>query len=152
AAQARVERVQRRERELAGPAREAQARIDAAFRNREQAAEDRRDRRERETFGLRLGWVLLSLAAAFFLVDRQRRAHSRYLVAGLAAVGFATVQALVMAGDYTTDYVEITELGPLVLSLTGIGLTLAALVALQRHLARRLPRRRVRRRECPFCG
>jgi hypothetical protein len=39
-----------------------------------------------------------------------------------------------------------------VLSLFGIALTLLAFVALQRYLARRLPLRRVRKRECPFCG
>jgi hypothetical protein len=39
-----------------------------------------------------------------------------------------------------------------VLSLVGIVLTLLAFVALQRYLAKRIPGRRVRRRECPFCG
>jgi hypothetical protein len=44
------------------------------------------------------------------------------------------------------------DVGPLVLSLAGIGLTVAAFVALQRYLATRIPQRRVRRGECPFCG
>jgi hypothetical protein len=57
-----------------------------------------------------------------------------------------------MATDYATDYIDIGEIGPLALSLTGIVLTLAAFVGLQRYMAKRLPARRVRRRECPFCG
>jgi hypothetical protein len=151
-AEARVVRVQRRVEELAGPARAARERIADERRREGETVAEREDRLERETFGLRLAWVLLCLAGAFFLFNRLRRAHSRYLVAGMAAIGFATVQAIVMASDYTTDYIEITEVGPLVLSLAGIVLTLGALVAMQRYLARRLPRRRVRRRECPYCG
>jgi hypothetical protein len=57
-----------------------------------------------------------------------------------------------MAGDYITDYVDPVALGPLVLALAGIVLTLLAFVALQRYLGRRVPIRRVRKRECPFCG
>jgi hypothetical protein len=57
-----------------------------------------------------------------------------------------------MAGDYVTDYVDPLDLGPLVLALAGIALTTAAFAALQRYLAKRVPLRRVRRRECPFCG
>jgi hypothetical protein len=151
-AEAKVDRVRRRTEELAGPARAARERIQEAQAREEETAEERLEARERETFGLRLGWVLLCLAGAFFLFNRQRRAHSRYLVTGMAAIGFAAVQAIVMASDYTTDYIEITEIGPLVLSLAGTALTLGALVALQRYLARRLPRRRVRRGECPYCG
>ncbi|MEX0673330.1 MAG: hypothetical protein WD067_01055 [Gaiellaceae bacterium] len=51
-----------------------------------------------------------------------------------------------------TDYVDPLELGPLLLSLVGVLATLAAFVALQRYLARRVPARRVRKAECPFCG
>jgi hypothetical protein len=57
-----------------------------------------------------------------------------------------------MGVDYATDYVDITSSGLLVLSLGGAAMTLVALVALQRWVARRVPQRRVRRRECPFCG
>ena len=151
-AEAKVGRAQRRADELAPAARAAQQRTRADLRRRTEAVRDRRESRERQTFGLRLAWVLLALGAAFWLFNRQRRAHSRYLVVGMAAIGFSAVQAFVMATDYTTDYIEVTDLGPLVLSLVGIALTLAALLALQRYLARRLPQRRVRRRECPFCG
>jgi hypothetical protein len=65
---------------------------------------------------------------------------------------FAAIFALVMAGDYLTDYIDVEELGPFVLSLAGIALTLAVFWWLQRYLARRIPQRRVRKGECPFCG
>jgi hypothetical protein len=39
-----------------------------------------------------------------------------------------------------------------VLALVGVVLTLSAFAALQRYLARRVPVRRVRRNQCPFCG
>jgi hypothetical protein len=57
-----------------------------------------------------------------------------------------------MAGDYVTDYVDPLDFGPLVLAVAGIALTLGAFAILQRYLARRVPLRRVRRHECPFCG
>ena len=57
-----------------------------------------------------------------------------------------------MAVDYLTDYFELLELGPLVISLFGIAVTLLAFVGLQRYLAQRIPQRRVRKNECPFCG
>jgi hypothetical protein len=151
-AEAAVAGARQRERSLAPAVDAASARLRAAEERSFQRGESRRTSRARETFALRLAWVLACLAAAFWLFNRQRRAHSRYLPAGMAAVGAATVQALVMAGDYTTDYIDVTELGPLVLSVVGIALTLAAFAGLQRFLARRVPQRRVRRRECPFCG
>jgi hypothetical protein len=106
----------------------------------------------RNTFLLRLGYVLAALAAAFFLLRQLRRRRSRYLLVGFAAVGAATVQALVMAGDYTTDYIDVGSSGPFLLSAAGIVLTLGSFVGLQRYLARRMPARRVRKHECPFCG
>ena len=60
--------------------------------------------------------------------------------------------SLVLAGDYVTDYIDVQQLGPLVLSAAGIALTLFAFWWLQRYLAQRLPLRRVRKGECPFCG
>jgi hypothetical protein len=57
-----------------------------------------------------------------------------------------------MAGDYLTDYFDPLDLGPLILALAGGSLTIAAFFALQRYLARRLPTRRVRKTQCPFCG
>lgn len=104
------------------------------------------------TFVARLALVLVALAFGFWLLVRLRRSTSRYLVVGFAFVAFAAILALVMAGDYTTDYIDVRKLGPLVLSVAGIAFTLAVFWWLQRYLARRIPARRVRRAECPFCG
>ena len=103
-------------------------------------------------FLVRLAFVLATLAGAYLLLGALRKRQSRYFPLGLAAVGFAAILALFMAGDYVTDYFDPLELGPLILALVGIVLTIAAFAALQRYLARRVPIRRVRKRECPFCG
>jgi hypothetical protein len=104
------------------------------------------------SFLARLAFVIAVLAAAYLLLVSLRKRRSRYFRMGLAAVGFAALLALFMAGDYVTDYVDPLELGPLVLALVGIAFTILAFAALQRYLARRVPIRRVRKRECPFCG
>ena len=96
--------------------------------------------------------VVAAMAASFTLLGRLRAAGSRYLPLGLAAVALSSVHALVKAGDHVTDYVDPLEFGPLVLAAFGVGLTLAAFVALQRYLEKRIPQRRVRKGECPFCG
>lgn len=110
------------------------------------------DRSRLWAFLVRLGYSAGLLVTAFAALNRLRRARSRYLPVGYAAIAAGTLLAFVLAGDYTTDYFDITDLGPLVLSLLGITLSLASFVALQRYLQRRIPVRRVRRRECPFCG
>jgi hypothetical protein len=114
--------------------------------------ERRQDRRELITFLLRLAFVAVSLGIGYWLLARLRRRGSRYFTVAVAVVASAAILALVLAADYITDYVDPLELGPLVLSLFGIALTLLAFAALQRYLARRIPLRRVRKRECPFCG
>jgi hypothetical protein len=106
----------------------------------------------RNAFLERLAFVLALLGAAFLLLNRLRKRRSRYLPVAFAAVGAATIEALVMACDYTTDYIEVGESGPYILSLAGIFVTLLAFVGLQRYLAKRVPARRVRKHECPFCG
>jgi hypothetical protein len=115
-------------------------------------AEHRDTHLRRNVFLERLLYVLLVLGAAFVLLDQLRRRRSRYLLVGFAAVGAATIQALVMACDYTTDYIDVGASGPYLLSLAGIVLTLLAFAGLQRYLAKRVPERRVRKHECPFCG
>jgi hypothetical protein len=117
-----------------------------------QAEQDALDREALLSFVFRLAFVSVALASAYVLLARLRRDNSRYFPLGLAAVGFAAVLALVMAGDYVTDYVDPLDMGPLVLSLLGILLTIVSFFALQRYLARRVPFRRVRKGECPFCG
>jgi ABC-type multidrug transport system fused ATPase/permease subunit len=136
----------------AAEAREAETRPAA------QAAEERRFEQERErflsegrvTFLLRLGYVLAVLAAAYGLLVALR--GSRYFSLGIAAVGAGAVLSIIFAGDYTEDYVDLQETGPVVLSVAGIALTIGAFWTLQRYLQRRIPLRRVRKHECPFCG
>jgi hypothetical protein len=103
-------------------------------------------------FLARLAFVLASIAGAYVLLGRMRKRRSRYFPLALAVVGSAAVLALVMASDYVTDYIDPLALGPLVLAIVGVALTLVAFAGLQRYLARRVPFRRVRKRECPFCG
>jgi hypothetical protein len=124
----------------------------AAAQERISAAERRAARTESlGSFAGRLLLVLVAMVAAFALLRSLRARESRYLPLGLASVGFAAVLAFVMAGDYVTDYVDPLEFGPLVLAAAGVALTLLA-VALERYLERRIPVRRVRKDECPFCG
>jgi hypothetical protein len=115
-------------------------------------SERREDRRALVTFLLRFLLVAASLAFGYWFLARLRRTGSRYFAVAVAVVGYAAILAVVLAADYITDYVDPLDLGPLVLSLFGITLTLLAFVVLQRYLARRIPIRRVRKGECPFCG
>ena len=110
------------------------------------------DRHELAAFVARLAFVVLGIAIAYFLLGYLRQRASRYLPLALAAVGATALLALVMAGDYVTDYVDPLSVGPLLLSLAGAALTLFAFFGLQQYLARRIPIRRVRKGECPFCG
>jgi hypothetical protein len=151
-AQARFRRAQR---EVATAQQAFAAAQPAAGRANDRIAaerERREDRRDLFTFLLRLFLVAGALAIGYWLLARLRRRGSRYFMVGIAVVAYAAILALVFAADYITDYVDPLELGPLVLSLFGIAATLLAFMALQRYLARRLPLRRVRKRECPFCG
>jgi hypothetical protein len=133
-------------------ARDAERRLDGATR-RELDRVDRAERRDsRISFARRIAFVLGLLVAGYLLLGWLRNRRSRWLPTGMAAVGAAALLSIVMAVDYLTDYVEVTETGVLVLSVAGVLITIAAFAALQRYLARRLPDRRVRRRECPFCG
>ncbi|KQO39872.1 zinc ribbon domain-containing protein [Aeromicrobium sp. Leaf245] len=136
----------------------ARSRADAAQR----AADDARetyDDRARGKDGrywivalLRLLFVGALVGGSLRLITVQRARESRYLTLGLSAVAASTLTAVWFAGDYITDYIDVLELGPLVLSVLGAGATVVAFVALQRYLARRVPRSRVRKGECPFCG
>lgn len=149
-------------RELAGAARvEAQTRPAAVvaqqrLSEQRQRAADREDadraHHDRIVFLLRLALLVLMLATAYWLLIRLRSRNSRYLPAALAWIGATAILAVVMAADYTDNYIEFAEVGPLAISIAGIAATLVAFVALQRFLAKRVPARRVRRGECPFCG
>ena len=130
----------------------AQPAAAAAGRSAGARMDERRDRQELVTFLLRLGLVLGSLLVGYVALARLRNRNSRYLPLGGAVLAFSTILAFVLAGDYLTDYFNPLEAGLLLLSLVGVLATLAAFWALQRYLARRLPLRRIRRGQCPFCA
>lgn len=125
---------------------------DEAERRRAAELGERQDRRELYTFLLRLLLVLVLIAAAFALVIVLHRGRSRYVPLALGFAAFAAVLSFVLAGDYLTDYIDPLDLGILALSLFGVAMTVLAFTLLQRYLDRRLPARRVRRGQCPFCG
>jgi hypothetical protein len=110
------------------------------------------DRRELAAFVSRAAFFGLALVLAYVLLARLRRRGSRYFPVAVAATGAAAVLVLFLAGDYITDYVNPVDYGALLLSLFGAAVTLIAFWALQRYLTQRIPRRRVRKHECPFCG
>ncbi len=123
----------------------------AAERQADELAREQR-RQALAIFTVRLVVVLALVALGYYGLARLRGRGSRRYPLAVAFVAFSALLALVMAGDYVTDYLDPLELGPLVLSLAGVGMTLVAFAALQRYLQQRLPLRRVRKRECPFCG
>jgi hypothetical protein len=133
-------------------AMEAQERLTSLRQSAAERQDEDRARHDRIVFLLRLALLILMLVAAYRLLIRLRSRNPRYLPAALAWIGATAVLAIVMAADYTDNYLEFAEVGPLAISIVGIALTLAAFVALQRFLAKRVPARRVRRGECPFCG
>jgi hypothetical protein len=133
-------------------ATEARERLTELRERAAERADGDRAQHDRTVFLLRLGLLILMLAAAYRLLIRLRSRNSRYLPAALAWIGATAILAVVMAADYGDNYIEFAEVGPLAISIAGIALTLAAFVALQRFLAKRVPARRVRRGECPFCG
>lgn len=133
-------------------AKEAEAGLREKRRDAAAREQDDRAHHDRIVFVLRLGFLILMLGGAYWLLGRLRSRHSRYLPAALAWIGASAILAIVMAADYTSSYIEFEEVGPLAISIAGVALTLIAFVALQRFLAKAVPARRVRRSECPFCG
>lgn len=110
------------------------------------------DRQERDSFLVRLALVLLSIALAYWLLAFMRRRQTRWFPLAGSAVAYATILAFVLAADYVTDYFDPFAWGIAVVSLIGIAATLVAYYGLERYVLQRVPQRRVRRRECPFCG
>jgi hypothetical protein len=104
------------------------------------------------TLGIRVLLTLSLLGIGYWLLAVFRRRHSRYLPLSFAVIATGSLLALIGAAEYTDEYVGLRDLGPIVLSLVGIAVTLGSFVVLQRYLGRRIPVRRVRKGECPFCG
>jgi hypothetical protein len=152
AATATLRSAKRAEQDAAPAAAAAERRIDQAESAAARRYDDERRSHDRLVFALRLALVLALLAGSYKLLSRLRNRHSRYLPAAFALTFAAALLALGMAAEYAGDYIEFSTAGPLAISLAGIALTLAAFVALQRYLRRRVPLRRVRRGDCPFCG
>ena len=147
-----LDETQRAERNARAEVVAAQPAADAAYSRASEEALSASRQSELVTFLLRLGLLLATLAAGYALLVRLRRSGSRYLPVAFAFVASGAILALVMAGDYLAAHIDVEQLGPLVLSLAGIAVTLAVFWWLQRYLARRIPQRRVRRSECPYCG
>jgi len=152
AAQERLAAAQAEQATATRAAAAARPAADAAQRRVSARVDERRDKQELVTFLLRLALVVASLLAGFVALARLRNRGSRYLPLGGALLVFGTILALALAVDYLTDYFNPLDSGLLLLSLMGVLATLAAFWALQRYLARRLPHRRVRRGQCPFCA
>jgi len=140
------------EEKVRSEAKEAREQLDEQRQDAAAKADDERVKHDRIVFLLRLGLLVLMLAGSYRLLLRLRSQNPRYVPAALAWIGATALLAIVMATDYTESYIEFEEIGPLAISVAGVALTFAAFVALQRFLAKRLPVRRVRRGECPFCG
>jgi hypothetical protein len=104
------------------------------------------------TAGLRLllvgGWI----AASFGFVRRLRQRESRYLPLGFATIAAGAILSIVLAADYVFDYINPLDLGPIVIAAFGALVTVLTFVAVQRRLVARIPGRRTRKGECPFCG
>jgi hypothetical protein len=151
-AQARLRAAEREEERAFAAWQATQAAANEAAREHGERVREAQDRRAWLAAVIRLAFVAVWLLASFRLLSALRRRDSRYLPLAFAGLGTGALLTLVFAGDYVTDYVDPLELGPLLLSLVGVAATLVSFVALQRYLARRVPARRVRKAECPFCG
>jgi hypothetical protein len=110
------------------------------------------DRQERDSFFARLGFVALFVVCAYLLLARMRRRATRWFPLAGSVVVAATILAFVLASDYLTDYFNPFDWGIAFIALLGIVSTLLAYWTVQRYIVRRLPQRRVRRAQCPFCG
>lgn len=151
-AQARFRRAEERAEDALAAFQATQAASQRAAQEHGARVERAENRRAWISALIRFAFIALWLLASVQLLSMLRRRDSRYLALAFAALGAGTLLTLIFAADYVTNYVDPLDLGPLLLSLVGILATLAAFVALQRYLARRIPVRRVRKAECPFCG
>ena len=109
-------------------------------------------RQTRISFFARLGLVAFYILGSYALLAWTRRRTSRWFPLAGSAVVAATVFAFVFACDYLTDYLDPFEWGIAAIAGIGIAATLVLYWSAERYLLRRIPQRRVKRRQCPFCG
>ena len=109
-------------------------------------------RQARLSFFARLGLVAFYIAGSYLLLAWARRRTSRWFPLAGSAVVAATIFAFVFACDYATDYLDPFDWGIAAIAGIGIAATLLLYWSVERYLLRRIPQRRVKRRQCPFCG
>jgi hypothetical protein len=149
------ERLRAAERELAAAREEVAAAspaADAEQRVQTERVEKAIDRQARYTFYSRLGLTAFYIVAAYGLLAWIRRRTSRWFPLAGSVVAAATIFAFVFASDYLTDYLDPFDWGIAAIAGLGIASTLLVYWGVQRYLIRRIPQRRVKRRQCPFCG
>jgi hypothetical protein len=134
-------------------AQEARAAQNEAQRAQISEVRESEESHDRTVLLLRLGLILGMAAGAVVLLGVLRSRRSRYLPLAIAWLSAFALLGVGLAADYAWDDItEISDLGPLLLAIAGTAITFAGFVALQRYLSRRLPIRRVRNGQCPFCG
>jgi hypothetical protein len=148
-------RLRAAQQEQAEAVREIQAARPAAL--REQNSRGNRiahalSRQTRLSFFARLGLVAFYILGAFALLAWARRRTSRWFPLAGSAVAAATIFTFVFACDYLTDYLDPFEWGIAAIAALGIAATLLLYWSVERYLLRRIPQRRVKRHQCPFCG
>ena len=129
------------ERQVAAKQRDVESKIAAAY-----------HRQSRDIFLVRLGMVSIGMLLGFSMLAWMRRRVTRWYPLAASVVGAATIFAFFFACDYATDYIHPFDWGIAFIAGLGIVATLVAYWTLQRYITRRLPIRRVRKHECPFCG
>lgn len=151
-AQAGLERSRAEVQALRPAAIAAQQAVDAEQKRLFRESRERADSNNLTVFLIRLGLLVFLLGLGLVLLKRGRERLGRWQLVPGAVLAAAAVLAVVMAVDYGNDVFDWRDVGPGIVSLVGIALTLTTLVLVQRSIARRLPQRRVRRGLCPFCG
>ncbi|MFL6088893.1 MAG: zinc ribbon domain-containing protein [Aeromicrobium sp.] len=149
AAADRFAQAEHRAADAADRASDAQAQMEAYDHARQRQSHARHDWM---VAGVRLAFIVTWLLASLRIVRRLRERSSRFQPLGFAAVATGVITAVVYATDYITDFIDPLELGPIVLSGIGTLATMGAFVGLQEWLERRLPGKRVRNGECPYCA
>lgn len=151
-AQQRLETAQQAARAARAEARQASAEADEVYREVDEDAGKINDGRDWAIAGIRFAFISGWILASFGLIRRLRNRESRYLPLGFAAAATGAVLTMVFTVDYVTDYIPLQDLGPIVLSALGALVTVLTFIGLQRRIVARIPGRRVRKGECPFCG